>query len=81
MGELVTGKHGHNKITNSLVSDTYSMQTQTCQVCTQEGNFFFFSIQFFYFDVECCLYELFLWVSSLVELFVRTLKNILLSLT
>jgi len=34
MGDLITGKHGHSKITNALVSNTYSTQTQTCQVCT-----------------------------------------------
>ena len=80
MGELITGKHGHSKITNALVSDTYSTQTQTCQVCTLRKKKNHFLIQFFYFDVECFLFELFLWVSSLFELFVRTLKNILLSL-
>jgi len=52
------GKHEHGKIANVLVSDTYLTQTQACQVH-----------KLFYFDVKCCLFELFLWVFRLFELF------------
>ena len=51
-------KHGHGKIANVLVSDTYPTQTQACQ-----------ERKLFYFDVKCCLFELFLWVFRLFELF------------
>ena len=32
-------------------------------------------VHFFYFDVECCLFELFLWVSNLFKLFYSYFKQ------
>ena len=57
--------------------NTYPTRTQPCQVRTQEEkkSSFFFLIQLFYFDVECCLFELFLWESSLFELFCSYFKQ------
>ena len=66
-----------------------------CQTCIRQGHISdtdtnmssmhpgrknHFLIQLFYFDFECCLFELFLWVSSLFELFYLYFKRYLLSL-
>ena len=45
--------------------DTALTRTQTCQVHTSEEKIIFNLIVLF--DVECCLFEGFLWMSSLFE--------------
>ena len=74
--------HGHGKIANIMVSDTYptrhvsNTDTNVSSIYSKgkkKKNHFL--IQFFYFDVEFCLFKLFLWVSSLLEIFCSYFKQ------
>ena len=72
------GKQGHGKIANvSRTCIWYGHKRVKYALRKKKKIFFFFNsiVHLFYFDIECCLFELFLWVFSLFELFYSYFKQ------
>ena len=77
----LTGKHGHNKIANILRTCIWYGHERVNYALRKKFFFFFNSIvHLFYFDIEYCLFELFLWVYSLFELFYSYFKQYFIAL-